>query len=267
MSITKVKIRRALTERYIPFDLIYLVTRDDEAVIPKLFPYSLQFPCNDALANELASMQKDVELLALHHERRDELDAVSASDLFDPETLVGTHVVIPVLPRRKQRKATAHQHAIDVAAEQLLRGPFTPRAGKEKEEKEGEDTSKDEPVLEYTTPRYIAAKATRNNYALREALNTPAAQRSTWQTALLHRHEARIAVMAALNHRSKFNTPKGPVQPVCLWCPRHMLQLQGRCHLGDRVCYDALLLRDPQEVTPQVTEGPMAPAAVDTMEI
>ena len=38
-------------------------------------------------------------------------------------------------------------------------------------------------------------------------------------------------------------TPQGPVQPVCVKCPLHMLHVQGKCSLGSKQCYDELILK------------------------
>lgn len=40
-------------------------------------------------------------------------------------------------------------------------------------------------------------------------------------------------------------TKKGPLRPICLGCPRHLLQIQGQCQLGGRFCYDTLVLDKP----------------------
>jgi hypothetical protein len=38
-------------------------------------------------------------------------------------------------------------------------------------------------------------------------------------------------------------TPQGPVNPVCVRCPCHMLHVQGKCSLGSKQCYDELILK------------------------
>jgi hypothetical protein len=38
-------------------------------------------------------------------------------------------------------------------------------------------------------------------------------------------------------------TPQGPVNPVCVRCPLHMLHVQGKCALGSKQCYDELILK------------------------
>jgi hypothetical protein len=49
-------------------------------------------------------------------------------------------------------------------------------------------------------------------------------------------------------------TKKGPIRPICLGCPRHLLQIQGQCQLGGRYCYDTLVLDRPQP--PKTPEEP-----------
>lgn len=51
-----------------------------------------------------------------------------------------------------------------------------------------------------------------------------------------------------LDDSTTLNTPKGPVKPVCIACPRHLRHVQGDCSLGGRKCYEELILqRRPDE--------------------
>jgi hypothetical protein len=56
-----------------------------------------------------------------------------------------------------------------------------------------------------------------------------------------------VAMHDILTDETTLFTPEGPVRPVCLRCPRQLLHLQGKCHLGTKACYDALLLEQPRE--------------------
>ncbi len=38
-------------------------------------------------------------------------------------------------------------------------------------------------------------------------------------------------------------TPQGPINPVCVRCPLHMLHIQGKCALGSKQCYNELILK------------------------
>jgi hypothetical protein len=42
-------------------------------------------------------------------------------------------------------------------------------------------------------------------------------------------------------------TPRGPKQPVCLMCPRHLEHVQGKCFLGEQVCYESLVIQPQRE--------------------
>lgn len=58
-------------------------------------------------------------------------------------------------------------------------------------------------------------------------------------------------------------TPRGPMRPICLACPRHLLQLQGKCSLGGKECYTWLTLQGDQaapreEVDNEQLSGPGA---------
>jgi len=48
------------------------------------------------------------------------------------------------------------------------------------------------------------------------------------------------------SHGTVLFTPRGPMRPICLACPRHLLQLQGKCSLGGKECYTWLTLQGDQ---------------------
>lgn len=54
-------------------------------------------------------------------------------------------------------------------------------------------------------------------------------------------------------HSTVLFTPRGPMRPICLACPRHLLQLQGKCSLGGKECYTWLTLQGEQ-APPQTEE-------------
>lgn len=59
------------------------------------------------------------------------------------------------------------------------------------------------------------------------------------------------AFQTVINDAVVLFTPDGPVRPVCLKCPRHLLHVQGKCELGSRPCYEELVLkRSPYEQLP-----------------
>jgi len=47
-------------------------------------------------------------------------------------------------------------------------------------------------------------------------------------------------------HATVLFTPRGPMRPICLACPRHLLQLQGKCELGCKECYRWLTMQGDQ---------------------
>lgn len=38
-------------------------------------------------------------------------------------------------------------------------------------------------------------------------------------------------------------TPRGPIRPICRACPRHLEHVQGKCSLGNEVCYASLIVQ------------------------
>jgi hypothetical protein len=53
-----------------------------------------------------------------------------------------------------------------------------------------------------------------------------------------------------LDDRTVLFSPRGPIRPVCLCCPRHLFHLQNLCRLGGKHCYDELVLWQP-EIPPE----------------
>jgi len=62
-------------------------------------------------------------------------------------------------------------------------------------------------------------------------------------TAPQHAKEDNMAFEGILDDDTVLFTPEGPIQPVCLKCPRHMVHVQGKCSLGSRLCYEELVLK------------------------
>jgi len=52
-------------------------------------------------------------------------------------------------------------------------------------------------------------------------------------------------------------TPERKIRPVCALCPRYMLQQEGQCSLGQRICYETL----PLGFSDYYTEGLAVPEA------
>jgi hypothetical protein len=83
------------------------------------------------------------------------------------------------------------------------------------------------------------------------------------------------AYLTALRHAGTDNTnvyahlftpdtilfsPDGAVRPICRMCPRSMLNLQGKCHLGSTACYTSLVVRKgPKALDDEVLESAEAP--------
>jgi len=60
-------------------------------------------------------------------------------------------------------------------------------------------------------------------------------------------------------HSTVLFTPRGPMRPICLACPRHLLQLQGKCTLGGKECYTWLTLQGDQAAPLEEIENEQLP--------
>jgi hypothetical protein len=75
----------------------------------------------------------------------------------------------------------------------------------------------------------------------------PTKRYPAYLTAPQHAKEDSMAFEGILDDDTVLFTPEGPVQPVCLKCPRHMVHVQGKCSLGSRFCYEELVLKGQVE--------------------
>lgn len=65
-------------------------------------------------------------------------------------------------------------------------------------------------------------------------------------TAPRHTKATENTFSNVFSHGTVLFTPRGPMRPICLACPRHLLQLQGKCSLGGKECYTWLTLQGDQ---------------------
>lgn len=65
-------------------------------------------------------------------------------------------------------------------------------------------------------------------------------------TAKRHMKSTDSTYSHVFTHSTVLFTPRGPMRPICLACPRHLLQLQGKCSLGGKECYTWLTLQGDQ---------------------
>jgi hypothetical protein len=56
------------------------------------------------------------------------------------------------------------------------------------------------------------------------------------------RNKKYSTVTNILTEAATLYTPTGPVRPICLACPRHMLNILGKCQIGCRYCMETLTL-------------------------
>lgn len=57
------------------------------------------------------------------------------------------------------------------------------------------------------------------------------------------RKDKDAALAAFFNDFAVLFTPTGHVRPICVQCPRHLEHVQGKCSLGDLVCYESLVIQ------------------------
>jgi hypothetical protein len=91
------------------------------------------------------------------------------------------------------------------------------------------------PILPLTTPHRYCKSWKRKQ--------PPRSRVPTYLMAPHHAKEDAPKLTGILGDDTVIFTPYGPKRPVCLFCPRHLLHLQDKCHLGSNHCYNELLLK------------------------
>ena len=93
----------------------------------------------------------------------------------------------------------------------------------------------------------ILSKYAKDALAVPRYLTTPG-----WQAAKKGRVKP-----SPFSEYTYLQTPERKIRPVCALCPRYILQQEGQCSLGQRVCYETL----PLGFNDYYTEGLNAPEA------
>lgn len=180
--------------RSFPFDLLYLVSEDQKALLSKLFPWSLCLVMTDDLRKRIGALNMHVDEVRGHHTRRERTlhrHSRKLEGVLPWEQC--TFVVIPILPLT--------------------------RRGLKKPEKPGFEKHRYTPYLMAPQHAGLADKP---------------------------------VIEDILDDDTVLFTPSGPVRPICHKCPRALFHLQGQCQLGNKTCFEELVMWAPDT---SVTEG------------
>lgn len=101
MNILKIKVIRG--QRRIPFDLFYLVHKDDRSFIPRMFTHSICVPPNEHTNNALSLLYRD-KVFKITQEGGNKIqlrkDASLRKYLQNSYTFSDFFIVVPILPTR-----------------------------------------------------------------------------------------------------------------------------------------------------------------------
>lgn len=136
--IVKIKVKATQT-KYFPFDVVYLVHKDQKAVIPQLFPYSLCLPLNPDLQGRLNRlMTVDVtSRIGMTTRSTEALKNPEAMAIFlEPMSLDDVFLVIPILPcthKKTRNQRRKDKNPAYLVAKEHRGGIYVDRKGRRRE--------------------------------------------------------------------------------------------------------------------------------------
>lgn len=218
-EILKIKIDRKVAGFKIPYDVIYLVPRDQRGLIPRLWDFALVMPFEESFKDIIYKLNvskisylkqhRDDDKLGLNivdnapQPKKSKENQLTAAweDLKNKYTLDDRLVVVPILMSKRD-------------------GNYRPRY----------ITSKQWFIRLISTTR-------------RERQSNKAKSRNALFKEIMTRTEVSKFVPGVSDlayMTTPFAAPDDVVRPLCGICPRNMQHLQGQCIPGMQICYETL---------------------------
>lgn len=214
-KIIKIKLPKGVVGTKVPFDLIYLITRDQRELVHQLFDFALVMPFE-------TSFQELVYTLFPKHysergfERNDATLKLTISKEIQNETQSYT-----TRNKRKSVASTWWAAMVDTydLKDRLVVIPLLLRQEQEK-----------------LLPRYLGTKT----WMERQYVKQGHARRKTKSVSTLSAEQVKtlLPVLSDLAYlATPYPAPNDKLRPICSVCPRSFQHLQGQCIPGMPVCY------------------------------
>jgi hypothetical protein len=214
-NVLDIHIQRSVVGSDIPFDKLYLFSREDREHIPKIFGYALVLPFSEDIQKVIYKL-KVAEVTHKSFQRDDSQKKVQV-------TLEGNRVLRDAIQDWWEAFALEHDLANRVAVVPVL----TSVARKK------------------IRPRYIASQKW---FADQEKQNVKRAKRGRTRLPQAGPALSELAYLA-----TPLAAPQDKIRPLCSICPRMLMHLQGDCVPGQAVCYTALNFAEIEETQPDVS--------------
>ena len=214
-NVLVLRIHRDFVGRDIPFDKIYFFKRDDEAVLPKVFPSSMVFPVNKRMAEAVKGIiEKGTQRNSLEYHLRPEVHAynrLSESDLVNAKAKLKKNHLKDVIENPRKYLALV---PVLFTKQWALSTKVKARIKKKKDEEEKKKPPKG--LGKKVFPQYLVAKKRRVS------------------------DDAVKLLKNMMGARSYFIYQGEKIRPICLLCPRSIDSIAGECDLGTDDCYELL---------------------------
>ena len=218
-NVLDIHIQRSVVGSEIPFDKLYLFSREDREIIPKIFGYALVLPFSEDIRKVIYKL-KVAEVTHKLFQRDDTRKKVAAT--LEGKPLGKTE------DNQEWWEAFALEHDL---ANRVAVVPVLTSVARKK-----------------IRPRYIASQKW---FADQEKLNAKRAKRGRTRLPQIGPALSELAYLA-----TPLAAPQDKIRPLCSICPRMLLHLQGDCVPGQAVCYSALNFAEIEETQPDVSVQP-----------
>jgi hypothetical protein len=221
-EIIKVKIPKTVAGIKIPYDLIYLITREQRELVHKLWDFALVMPFEESFQRVIFELYPRF-YSKLGRNRNDAELKLS----INPATKESP---LPIRVRKSEQRNLATAWWATIAEEYALseRLVVVPILLQRKEEK--------------LLPRYLGAKRWMDRQAPYATSSRKTRSLATTELKLTAPQVAQLAPpISDLAYLSTpYPLPNDKLRPLCSICPRSFQHLQGQCIPGMAVCYTHL---------------------------